>query len=220
MRRRYFIIGAVATAGLPLAGYAQQHERVRRIGVLNAFPENDPVNRAGVTAFAGTLERLGWVEGVLASNTPAVVALRQQTRTIPIVFVRVSDPVGQGFVQSLARPGGNITGFSVYDAPLMGKFVQLLKEVSPRVPPGRCYLNPHAVSYAASLNRWIEAAAPSLGMTATFAPVRDDPGIEDAIAALAREPGAGLISLPDSFTTSHRDVIIAAASRHRFAPRG
>jgi putative tryptophan/tyrosine transport system substrate-binding protein len=147
MRRRYFIIGVVATAELPLAGYAQQHERVRRIGAQNAFPENDPVNRASVTAFAGTLERLGSVEGeniridyrfaagdptlfktyaaelvglspdaILVSNTPAVVALRQQTRTIPIVFVRVSDPVGQGFVQSLARPGGNITGFSVYDA--------------------------------------------------------------------------------------------------------
>jgi putative ABC transport system substrate-binding protein len=107
MRRRYFIIGVVATAALPLAGYAQQRERVRRIGVLNAFPENDPVNRASVTAFAGTLEHLGWVEGeniridyrfaagdptlfktyaaelvglspdaILASNTPAVVALR------------------------------------------------------------------------------------------------------------------------------------------------
>jgi putative ABC transport system substrate-binding protein len=236
----------VGAAAWPLVGHAQRAEVTRRIGVLNAFPENDPVNRASVTAFAGALEQLGWVEGkniridhrfaagdptlfktyaaelvglspdaILASNTPAVAALRQQTHTIPIVFVRVADPVGQGFVESLARPGGNITGFSVYDAPLMGKWVQLLKEVAPGVTRVAVIFNSGTAPYAALLNRGIEAAAPSLGMTATFAPVHDDPGIEDAIAAQAREPGGGLIALPDSFTTSHRDVIIAAASRHR-----
>jgi len=243
-RRELLVLGGAAL--WPLAGYSQQPERKRRIGVLNAFPENDPVNRASVTAFLGALEHLGWVEGeniridyrfaagdptlfktyaaelvalspdaILASNTPAVAALRQQTRTIPIVFVRVSEPVGQGFVQSLARPGGNITGFSVYDAPLMGKWVQLLKEVAPSITRIAVIFNPVTAPYAPLLNRGIEAAAPSLGMTATFAPVHDDPGIEDAIAAPAREPGGGLIALPDSFTTSHRDVIIAAASRHR-----
>jgi putative ABC transport system substrate-binding protein len=164
LNRRGFIVVLGGAAAWPLTGRAQQPERVRRVGLLNAFPENDPVNQATLTAFAGALEHLGWVEGenvridyrfaagdptlfktyaaelvglspdaILASNTPAVAALRQQTRTIQIVFVRVSDPVGQGFVQSLARPGGNITRFSVYDAPLMGKWVQLLKEIAPRV---------------------------------------------------------------------------------------
>jgi len=246
VRRRGFITLLVGAAAWPLTGHAQQPDRVRRVGVLNAFPENDPVNRASVAAFAGALEQLGWVEGeniridyrfaagdpalfktyaaelvglspdaILASNAPAVAALRQQTRTIPIVFVRVADPVGQGFVQSLARPGGNITGFSVYDAPLMGKWVQLLKEVAPSITRVAVIFNPVTAPYAPLLNRGIEAAAPSLGMTATFAPVHDDPGIEDAIATQAREPGGGLIALPDSFITSHRDVIITAASRHR-----
>jgi putative tryptophan/tyrosine transport system substrate-binding protein len=245
MRRRDFIAIFSGAAVCSLATGAQQPERVRRVGVLNAFPEDDPVNRASVAAFAGALEQLGWVEGeniridyrfaagdptlfktyaaelvglspdaILASNTPAVAALRQQTRTIPIVFVRVTDPVGQGFVQSLARPGGNITGFSVYDAPLMGKWVQLLKEVAPCVTRVAVIFNPDTAPYAALLNRGIETGAPSLRMTATFAPVHDDAGIEDAIAAQARAPGGGLIALPDSFTTSHRDVIITAASRH------
>jgi putative tryptophan/tyrosine transport system substrate-binding protein len=159
-------------------------------------------------------------DAILALNSPAVAALRQQTRTIPIVFMRVIDPVGQDFVQSLAQPGGNITGFSLYDAPLMGKWLQLLKEVAPRVARVVVIFNPATAPYATLLNRAIEAAAPSLGMTATFAAVHDDPGIEDAIAAQAREPGGGLIALPDSFITSHRDVVIAAAARHRLPMMG
>src|ERR1700739_240555 len=138
MRRRDFIAISSGAAVCSLAAGAQQPERVRRVGVLNAFPEDDPVNPASVAAFVGALEQLGWVEGenirmdyrfaagdpalfktyaaelvglspdaILASNSPAVAALRQRTRTIPIVFVRVIDPAGQGFVQSLARPGGN-----------------------------------------------------------------------------------------------------------------
>ena len=164
MRRRGFIAVLGAAAAWPLAGYAQQPERMRRVGVLMAFSENDPPARASVNAFTQALGRLGWIEGkniqidyrfaagdpalsaadaaelvglsldvILATSTPSVAALQQQTRAIPIVFVRVSDPVGQGFVQSLARPGGNITGFSAFDAPLMGKWLELLKEVAPRV---------------------------------------------------------------------------------------
>jgi putative tryptophan/tyrosine transport system substrate-binding protein len=151
LRRRGFLTVVGGAAAWPLAGRAQQPERVRRVGVLMGFPENDPSSRAYVTAFAGALGRFGWDEGkniridyrfaagdpalyktyaaelvglspdaILASSTPAAAALREQTRTTPLVFVRVSDPVGQGFVQSLARPGGNITGFSAFDPPLMG----------------------------------------------------------------------------------------------------
>jgi putative ABC transport system substrate-binding protein len=140
-----FIAILGGAAAWSLAGHAQQPERIRRLGVLIAYPQNDPLTQAIVTAFAQALGRFGWVEGknilidyrfaagdptlfktyateliglspeaILASATPAVAALRQQTGTIPIVFVLVVDPIGQGFVQSLARPGGNITGFSVH----------------------------------------------------------------------------------------------------------
>jgi putative tryptophan/tyrosine transport system substrate-binding protein len=151
---------------------------------------------------------------ILATTTAAVVALRQQTRTIPIVFVLVTDAVGQGFVQSLARPGGNLTGFSYYDADLMAKWLELLKEVAPSVTRVAVMVNPDTLPRATMYYRPIEAAAPSFEVTATFAPVHDDAEIEQVIAAQGREPGGGLICLPDSFTTAHRDVIIAAVARH------
>ena len=154
-------------------------------------------------------------DAILASNSPAVAALRQQTRTIPIVFLFVPDPVGQGFVESLARPGANITGFSSFDAPLMGKWLQLLKEIAPSVTRVAVIFNPDTAPYASTADRAIEAAAPSFGITVTLAPVHDDAAIEEAIAAQAREPGGALICLPDSFNVTHRDVIIAATTRHR-----
>jgi putative ABC transport system substrate-binding protein len=149
-----------------------------------------------------------------ASTTAAVVPLRQQTRTIPIVFVLVTDAVGQGFVQSLARPGGNLTGFSYYDAGLMGKWLELLKEVAPSVARVAVIVNPDTLPLATMFYRPIEAAAASFEVTVTLAPVHDDAEIEQVIAAQGREPAGGLIILPDSFTTSHRDMIIAAAARH------
>jgi putative tryptophan/tyrosine transport system substrate-binding protein len=152
---------------------------------------------------------------ILASTPPAVAALRQQTRTIPIVFALVADPVGLGFVQSLARPGANITGFSSFDAPLMGKWLQLLKEIAPSVTRVAVIFNPDTAPYASLADRAIEAAAPSFGITVTLAPVHDDAAIEEAVTGQAREPGGGLISLPDSFKTTHRDAIIGAATRHR-----
>jgi putative ABC transport system substrate-binding protein len=151
---------------------------------------------------------------LLTGGSAAVAALRQQTHTIPIVFTGVGDPVGQGFVQSLARPGGNVTGFGANDTTLMGKWLQLLKEVAPRVTRVAVIFNPNTAPFATLFNREIEADAPSFGMTATLATVHDDAEIEEVIAAQAREPGGGLISLPDPFTVAHRDVIIAAASRH------
>ena len=133
---------------------------------------------------------------------------------IPVVFTPVADPVGQGFVQSLARPGGNLTGFTTNDAELMGKWLQLLKEVAPSVTRVAVIFNPDTAPFAPWFNRAIEAAAPSFGITITLAPVHDDAGIEAAIATHAREPGGGLINFPESFSIIHRDVIIAAAARH------
>jgi putative tryptophan/tyrosine transport system substrate-binding protein len=243
VRRREFITVLGGAAAWPLAGHAQQPERVRRVGVLSPLPENDPGK--GVTAFVQALGRFGWVEGkniridyrfaagdptlfktyaaelvglspdvILASSSSAVAELRQQTRTTPVVFTPVADPVGQGFVQSLARPGGNITGFSSNDAELMGKWLQLLKEVAPSVTRVAVIFNPDTAPFAPWFNRAIEAAAPSFGMTVTLAAVHDDAGIEAAIATHAREPGGGLINFPESFSTTHRDVIVAAAARH------
>ncbi len=245
MRRRAFIVFLGGAAAWPLVGYAQQPERVRRIGVLIDFPENDPFTRRIVSAFAQALAGFGWIEGkniridyryaagdltryktdaaelvglmpdaILASPGTVVAALREQTRTIPIIFVLVPDPVGLGIVQSLARPGGNITGFSSFDAPLMGKWLEMLKEVVPSLTRVAVLFNPDTNIVAAMANRAIEAAAPSFGMTVTLAPVRDDSAIEAAVAAQAGEPGGSLITLPDSFNATHRDVIIAAAARH------
>ena len=124
------------------------------------------------------------------------------------------DPVELGFVQSLARPGRNITGFTSFDAPIMGKWLQLLEEVAPRVTRVSVIFNPD-INFSAPLYiRAIEAAAPTFGMTVALDPVHDDAGIEEAIAILAREPGGGVICLTDSFTITHRDVIIGVAARH------
>jgi putative ABC transport system substrate-binding protein len=248
MRRREFIAVFSGAAAWPLAGHAQQPERMRRVGVLLPWPEKDPVAQSSVKAFAQALGRFGWVEGkniridyrfgagdpalyktyatelvglapdaILADVLPAVVAVREQTRTIPIVFLFVPDPVGLGLVQSLARPGGNITRFSSYDAELMGKWLQLLTEIAPGVTRVTVIFNPDTAPFAPLFYHAIEGAAPSFGMTVTVAPVHDDAGIEGAVTAQAREPGGGLICLPDSFNTTHRDVIIAAAA-HRNLP--
>jgi putative ABC transport system substrate-binding protein len=153
-------------------------------------------------------------DAILAGTPPALAALRQQPRTIPIVFVLVVDPVGLGFVQSLARPGGNLTGFGAFDAPIIGKWLQLLKEIAPGVTRVAIIFNPDTAPYAPLFNRVIETAAPSFGIKVTQAPVRGDAAIEEAIAAQAHEPGGGLINLPDIFTATHRDVTIAAAAHH------
>jgi putative tryptophan/tyrosine transport system substrate-binding protein len=126
----------------------------------------------------------------------------------------VVDPVGLGFVRSLARPGGNITGFSAYDAELMGKWLQLLNEIAPRVTRVAVIFNPDTAPFAPLFNRAIEAAAPSVGVAVKLAPVHDDAAIEEAVATRAREPGGGLICLPESFSITHRNVIIAAAIHH------
>src|SRR6266849_647346 len=236
---------AFAFLVVPLATRAQQPERMRRVGWLIPWPENDPLAQASVTTFAHALKQFGWLEGkniridyrfaagdptlyqtyaaelvglspdvLLAGASPAVPPLRQLTRTIPIVFVHVADPVGLGFVQSLARPGGNITGFSAFDAPMMGKWLQLLKEIAPGVTRVAVIFNPDTAPFAPLFNRAIEAAAPSLAMTVTLAQVRDEAGIEAAIATQAREPGGSVIAPPDIFTVVHRDTLIAAAAHH------
>ena len=249
MKRRAFIAACGGAAAWTLAGHAQQSDRMRRVGVLIAFAENHPFAQAFVAAFSGALRSPGWVEGknirtdyrfaagdpalfkayaaeliglgpdaLLASTAPALAALQQQTHTIPIVFVVVPDPVGRGLVTSLARPGGNITGFASYDASIIGKWVQLLKEVVLEVTRASVIFNPDT-ALAPPLDRVMEAS-PSTGVTVTLAPVHDDAGIEAAAAAQSREPGGGLVILPDSFNVTHSHVIVAAAIRYKLPSIG
>jgi putative ABC transport system substrate-binding protein len=244
MRRRDFItlLGAAA-ATWPLAVRAQQPGKVRRIGVLIPFSENDPEVQARLAAFKQRLQELGWTDGrnvridyrftgenteririaagelvavapdvIVGYANPAVAALREATRVIPIVFAQVSDPVGSGFVASLARPDGNITGFHNFETAIGGKWLEVLKQVAPGVRRVAVVHNPDIAVNVAFLHA-AEAAASSLAVTVTAAGVRAAADIESALTAFAREPNGGLIVAPNPINTSGRELIIASAAR-------
>jgi putative ABC transport system substrate-binding protein len=151
---------------------------------------------------------------IVATATSGLAALALQMRAIPIVFVAVSDPVGQGFVASLARPGGNATGLTFFEFSVAGKMLETLKQVAPAVSRVALAFNPDNLSNPPFL-RAIEAAAPALTVELTKAPMRDAGEIEAAIAATARHGGSGLLFLPDPFTNAHRDLIVGLVARHR-----
>jgi putative tryptophan/tyrosine transport system substrate-binding protein len=152
---------------------------------------------------------------ILASTTPTTTALLQQTRTIPIVFAIVSDPVGSGFVASFPRPGGNVTGFNVSEPTLVGKLVELLKEIAPRIARIAMLFNPATAAYAEYYLNPYKAAAASFAVEAIAAPVRGGSELDSVVAAQAREPNSGLIAMPDSFTNAYRAEIISLAARYR-----
>jgi ABC-type uncharacterized transport system substrate-binding protein len=151
---------------------------------------------------------------ILSQSTPALAALQKATRTIPIVFVSVSDPVGDGLVASLAKPGGNITGFSNYEPTLAGKWLELVREVAARVERIAILFHPGTAPHSIFLPP-MEAAASSLAVKLIPARVHNNTEIESAIATLGREPGGGLFAMPDSFTNVHRKSIISSAALHR-----
>jgi putative ABC transport system substrate-binding protein len=152
---------------------------------------------------------------IVATTTPATRAVLEATRTIPVVFTVVSDPVGAGFVPNLPRPGGNVTGFIDVEAALGGKWLELLKQLVPPLARVTTMFNPATVPQTARYPEDIAAVAPQLGVAATPAPVHDAAGIEAAVASLAQEPPGGLIVLPDVFTATHRGTIIDATARRR-----
>lgn len=152
---------------------------------------------------------------LIASGTPELAALRQATRTIPIVFNGVTDPVGQGFVATMPRPGGNITGFVNVETSLPGKWVQLLKLVAPGLQRAAYLFNPETAPFAGELFRNAEAAAAPLMMRLTAVAVRDDAEIDSALNSLAGLPNSGFIVNPEAFLGTHRNRIIALAARHR-----
>jgi putative tryptophan/tyrosine transport system substrate-binding protein len=153
---------------------------------------------------------------ILTPNTPSTAAMLQQTRTIPIVFAQIVDPVGAGFVASLPRPGGNVTGFITSTEPsLAGKWLELLKAIAPRVNRVAYLFNPATAPYFEYYLTEFRAAAPSFGVEPIAAPFHNALELESVFAAQAREPNGGLIAMPDSFQTVHRAEIISLAARHR-----
>jgi len=154
-------------------------------------------------------------EVVFAMTTPSVNAILRETRTIPIVFTQVTDPVAQGLVDSLLRPGGSITGFTIFEPEIGSKLVQVLKEIAPETARAAVIFNPETAPYYKLYMSAIEAAAASFAMKAFEAPAHNRAEIEAAISALAREPAGGVIAMSDGFTVVHRDLIIALAARYR-----
>jgi putative ABC transport system substrate-binding protein len=244
MKRRDFFTALGGAAAWPLAAGAQQGDRVRRIGVLMPFDENDPLAKPRLSALTQALAGLGWTVGrnvrmdlrghggdanripvlarelvglqpaiIVTGGTPATVAVQRETRTIPIVFVNVSDPVASGLVRRLDRPSGNITGFPTFEASLGGKWFELLSEIAPGLKRAAILFSPDAAPVSVYMPS-LETAARSLKVVLTTAPVHSDVEIETAIIALGREPGSGLVVMPDAFTSARREPIILAAARN------
>jgi len=240
MRRREFItlLGSAAAAW-PLAARAQQRERVRRIGALMPGGENDLVSaltqaladlgwtdgrnmRIDLRWYGDDINRIQRLaqelvglqpDIIVTSSTPSTVALQRETRTIPIVFATVSDPVANGIVARLDQPGGNITGFANLEASLGGKWLELVSEVAPGLKRVAIMFNPDT-SPASAYMPSLETAARSLKVETIIAPSHGDVEIETAIVALGRERGGGLVVMPDIFTLAHRTPIISAAARN------
>jgi putative ABC transport system substrate-binding protein len=152
---------------------------------------------------------------IVGSGTPIAAALKQATNTIPIVFNLVNDPVGQGFVASLSKPGGNITGFTFVDFPLIGKWLEMIKEIAPGVRHIALMFNPDTTPFYPAFLHELEAANKSLAVELSTSPVHHESEIEAAITALAREPGGGLIIAPDAYINNHRRAIMTLTERHR-----
>jgi ABC-type uncharacterized transport system substrate-binding protein len=241
--RRQFITLLGGAAAWPLAARAQV-DRMRRIGVLTGgTPADDPDGQDRHAAFLLRLGQLGWTDGVrievrhglgnadnirkyaaelvalapdviLAAGTTVMAPLLQATRTVPIVFVAVTDPVGAGIVESLARPGGNATGFMQFEYGLSGKWVELLRQIAPGVTRAAVLRDP-AITAGIGQFAIIQSVAPSVGVDVRAVNLRDAAEIEGAVAAFAREPNGGLILTASALSVIHRHLIITLAARHK-----
>jgi putative tryptophan/tyrosine transport system substrate-binding protein len=243
-RRDFIKLLGSAGGAWPLTVLAQQSDRKRLIGMLIGYAESDPSAQSLIATFRSALAKLGWTEenlrieirwtgadaerirtlakelvdlrpDAILSHTSAVTsALAHETRTIPIVFVTVADPIASGFVASLARPGGNVTGFTVDISAQGGKWVQLLKEVAPNVVRMALMWNAETATPLQLYMPAIQTAASSLAIEVSVAPVRTKEEIEGVIAAQARDLGGGLVVMPAAFHVVNRELIVALAARY------
>jgi putative tryptophan/tyrosine transport system substrate-binding protein len=244
-RRQFISALGGATVVWPLAVRAQQHGRIPLITIWMARAEDaegrrhTAAFRDGLQALGWIDGRnirtdYRWVPGVVervqstakevaaqqpdlivAETTPAVAALRHESPAVPIVFVNVSDPIGSGFVASLAHPGGAITGFMSNEPTLGGKWPELIKEIAPGITHIGFLFNPNTSPHAEAFMRQAETAALAIGIRLSAAPFQSDADIESAIVALSREPGGGLIVLPEPSTNVRSAIIIELATRYR-----
>jgi len=245
VKRREFITLLGGATAWPLAARAQQRERMRRIGVLMSIADDregqervavfqEELLKLGWTEGRNVQIDYRWTGGdadrmrtyvaelvqtmpdvILANGSPIVAALRQETRTIPVVFAAVMDPLGQGFVANLARPGSNITGFTNMEFTVLGKMLELLKEMAPNVVRVTAMFNPMTGSYVPGYLRLSEASSASLGIELVATPVFDVADIEATVGNLGRQSGSGLILPPEPFTITHHKLIITSADQHR-----
>jgi putative ABC transport system substrate-binding protein len=154
-------------------------------------------------------------EVILSNSTPVTEALCRETRKIPLVFVNVSDPIGSGFVESLPRPGGNVTGFINLESSLVEKWLELLKEIAPRVTRVAVMFNPQTAQYVDYYLEPLKTAASKIDVKTFAAPVRSDPDVEAVIEGLGRDPGGGLIAMTDIFMAVHRKAVIELTAQHK-----
>jgi ABC-type uncharacterized transport system substrate-binding protein len=243
-RREFITFLGGAAAMWPLAARAQQSDRVRRIGVLMASTADDQEFQARLAAFTQALTQLGWSDGqnlridirwataddirrhaaelaalapdvlVAGTGTATVAPLLQATRTVPIVFVGVIDPVGAGFVASLAEPGGNATGFTIFEYSMSGKWLELLKEIAPNVTRVAVLRDPAIASGIGQFGA-VQIVAPSMGVVLSPVDVRDAGEIERAITTLGHSSNGGLIVTASPLATIHRNLIVSLAARYK-----
>jgi putative ABC transport system substrate-binding protein len=245
MKRREFIAGlGGAAASFPFAGRAQQAQRLRRIGVLMGTEENEPEGQSRIAAFRQGLRELGWVDGhniqieyrwssgphqaayaaelvgmdpelIVTNGTPFLNAVSKGTRSIPIVFVLSNDPVGLGHIASMAKPGGNITGFTFMEMSLIGKWLDMLRQIAPGLTRSALLFNPDTTPYYLPYLREVEAAPASLPLRLAGSQVRETHALEASIEALAREGGGSLISPAGPFNIANGRAIAQLAERFR-----
>jgi putative ABC transport system substrate-binding protein len=243
-RREFITLLGGTAATWPLASRAQQPERMRRVGVLMPLPADDREAQSRVTTFQQALQGLGWTNGrnvhidvrwsgdpsdtrkhaeelvalapdvIFASGSPGIGAALQATRTIPIVFAIVPDPVGAGHVQSLSQPGGNATGFMMFEYSLCAKWLALLKEIAPGVTRAAVLRDP-AIAAGVGQFAVIQSVAPSVGIDVSPVNITDAAEMERAVAAFAHSADGGLISTASALSAIHRDLIITLAAQHK-----